>query len=167
MGWSTQAVSISRMAGLALVGGLLLAGCTAVDNPIPLPGESESEAPTSTPTTGPDGQVINPEFTKSGTADDNKDYFDFINKRLSKDDGIPAGRKIIDNLVDGGFDKKAMELTPDKTAIDLEADTVEFTVLIEKSCLFGQWGSFGYKSTVLPVLSTGKCMIGKTRDITW
>ena len=157
--------SIVTFGVFALVAGLMLTGCTAVDNPITLPGDEET--PVATPTPGETAVPTDPELVPSGTADDNKAYFDLVNKKLKKNNGLPRGRKIIDNLVDGGFDKKAMELTPDKTAIDLEADTVEFTVLIDDACLFGQWGSFGYKSTVLPVLSTGKCMIGKTRNITW
>jgi len=159
------AFSVVTLGAVALVAGLVLAGCTAVDNPIALPGDEET--PISTPTPGETGVPADPELVPTGTAEDNKAYFDFVNKKLNKNNGAPNGRKIIDNLVDGGFDKDAMELTPDKTAINLDADTVEFTVLIDDSCLFGQWGSFGYKSTVLPVLSTGKCMVGKTRNITW
>jgi len=161
------AVAIVKLGVVALIAGLVLAGCTAVDNPIALPGDEETPTSTSTPVPGETAVPTDPELVPSGTADDNKAYFDFVNKKLNKNNGAPNGRKIIDNLVDGGFDKDAMELTPDKTAINLDADTVEFTVLIDDSCLFGQWGSFGYKSTVLPVLSTGKCMVGKTRNITW
>ena len=52
-------------------------------------------------------------------------------------------------------------------AIDLFADNVQFSVLIGGECIIGQDGNVGYQSTVLPVLSSGSCLVGKTRPITW
>jgi len=173
MGSSTVGAASSRTArvfhagAMMLAVGVLAAGCTMwADNdedlePIPDPVASASATPSSTPT-GP------PEYVENGSAKDNLAYFDQVNLELESDtDGMPSGRKIVDNLVDAGFDKKAMEITPDRTAIDLAADTIEFTVLIDDNCLFGQYGDFAYRSVVLPVLDTGKCLVGKTRDIDW
>ena len=79
----------------------------------------------------------------------------------------PGGRAFIDALVAAGFDKGSMEVTPDETAIALDADNVQFSVKLGEDCLVGQYGNVGYQSTVLPVLASGRCMIGITRTINW
>lgn len=156
--------------GIVLAAGLSLSACTAGtaetpdQAPTTAPGEPTT-APAPAPTSGGSGSTTS--FDKSGTAESNKAYFDATNKKLTRGGGTPNGRQLIDNLVKAGFPKKAMELTPDKTAIDLDADTIEFSVLIGDSCLLGQRGEFGYRSAVVPSLSTGKCLVGKTRSITW
>jgi hypothetical protein len=60
-----------------------------------------------------------------------------------------------------------MEVTPDKTSIGLAAWNIEFSVKFGTSCLLGQAGNVGFQSAVVPVLATGKCLIGQTRAITW
>jgi hypothetical protein len=60
-----------------------------------------------------------------------------------------------------------MELTPDRTAADLAADNIQFSVRIGDECLLGQFGNTGYVSAVGDVLSTGRCLVGKTRPIDW
>jgi len=155
-------VAAALAAGLAV----LLAGCTTgtapdVASPAPsVTAPAASATPVPTPTGDP---VYNPD----GTADDNLAYFDRVNLDLESGENQPSGRKIINNLVDAGFDKSAMEITADKTAINLDTDSIEFTVLIDDRCLFGQFGAFKYRSVVLPVLETGKCLVGKTRSINW
>ena len=79
----------------------------------------------------------------------------------------PGGEAFIDGLINAGFDVAAMQVTPDKTAINLDADNVQFSVLVEGECLVGQYGNVGYQSTILPALSTGLCLIGNTRPINW
>jgi hypothetical protein len=80
----------------------------------------------------------------------------------------PTGREFIDNLVKAGFDKANMEVTPDKTAIGLTADAIEFSVKFGKECLVGQKGEeFGFTAVVVPVIETGTCLVGKTRAIDW
>ena len=156
--------SIAAVAVLLAVG-VLAAGCTTDNDedldPVPDPVTTESATPAPTET-GP------PQLVPDGSAKQNLDYFDSVNLELEKDTkGMPLGRDIIDNLVDAGFTKSHMEITPDRTAIDLAADTIEFTVRIDDNCLFGQYGDFDYRSVVLPVLDTGKCLVGKTRTISW
>jgi len=36
-----------------------------------------------------------------------------------------------------------------------------------KTCILGQAGNVGFQSSVVPVLATGKCLIGLTRPINW
>ena len=151
-------------ASAALMLTFVLAACSTPDDsadPTPMP------VPTSTPSSSdsaaPPAAVLDP----AGSAADNQGFFDSTMQSLLAATPDPDGRTIIDTLVAAGFDKAAMELTPDKTAIGLDADNVQFTVRFADGCIVGQQGNIGYHSAVLPVLSTGKCLIGTTRAINW
>ena len=132
------------------------------ERPMPTPSKSASTAgPSSTPTAEP--IVYHPE----GSAEDNLAYFDLTNETLIESAGTPNGRQFIDALIAAGFVKADMEVTEDKTAINLGADSVQFSVRFQSECLIGQFGNVGYGSTILPLLSTGKCLVGRTRPIDW
>lgn len=128
---------------------------------------------TTTPTTG--SQVASPSPTASrapalvytGTARQNLPYFDAVNQKLIAAGGRPSGRDFIDNLVKAGFVKADMQVTSDTTSIGLAADNIQFSVLFSGNCLIGQYGNIGYASTVQPQLTTGTCLVGKTRPIDW
>ena len=146
-----------RRAVLVAALALALAGCAEqppVPVPMPLPTTSPSASASAVPDDSAAGQ---------------KQRFDETNAATLEAAGgaNPGGRAFIDGLVAAGFDKAAMQVTPDKTAINLDADNIQFSVLIGTDCLVGQYGNVGYQSTVLPVLSTGKCMVGNTRPIDW
>jgi len=140
---------------LVAVLALTLAGCT---EPPPTPMPLPSGSPTSSSSSAP-GDSTSAE----------KQLFDETNAAtVAAGNGAnPGGRAFIDALVAAGFDKAAMQVTADKTAIGLDADNIQFAVLIDEDCLVGQFGNVGYQSAVLPVLSTGKCLIGGTRPIDW
>lgn len=151
-------------ASMSLILTVALAACTTPDDspdtspmPVPKPTVSASAAP------APSAPVLDP----TGSAKDNQPFFDATVNALLATTPDPDGRTIIDTLVAAGFDKAAMELTADKTAIGLDADSVQFTVKFADGCIVGQQGNVGYHSAVLPVLSTGKCLIGQTRAINW
>ncbi len=139
----------------------LLAGCAQtaapVTTPVPTPSATSSQ-PAAVPTYDP-----------TGTAQDNLAYFDKVGHALL--DNNPTansqGETIVDWFVSHGFDKANMEVTPDKTSIGLAAWNIEFSVRFGDSCLLGQAGNVGFQSSVVPVLATGKCLIGQTRPITW
>ncbi len=139
---------------------LLLAGCTSEPDPAPAPRPSSSSS--SSATAAPDAPA---EFVPDGSAEDNKPWFDATNSDLVAAQGDPQGPAFIDALAAAGFDRSAMELTADRTAIDLDADNIQFSVLIGGDCLIGQWGNVGYQSVVLPVLDTGTCLVGSTVDV--
>ena len=152
-------------ASTTLVLAVLLAACTtsaetpdkpSTPMPVPTSSASASAAPPAAPTLNP-----------AGTAAENQAFFDATMATLLASNSSPDGRTIIDTLVGAGFDKAAMEVTPDSTAIGLDADSVQFTVKFADACIVGQQGNVGYHSAVLPVLSTGKCLIGQTRTINW
>jgi hypothetical protein len=131
-----------------------LVGCvpTAKPTPTPKPSSTSDSKPT---------------LDLNGTAHQNKAYFDYVNKNFIAQGGDLSGRPIIDNLVKAGFPKVDMELTPDRTTVNLAADNISFSVRLGQTCLIGQYGNTGYASTVQKLLSTSRCLVGTTRKIDW
>jgi ABC-type transport system substrate-binding protein len=145
-----------------LVLAFVLAGCApAAPTPSAKP-PSISAAPSSPATPAPATG-----FLADGTAQANKAWFDAVNTKLFASNGSANGRTIIDSLVAAGFDKTAMQVTPDKTSINGGVDSILFSVKIGDSCLLGQHGGGGYSSAVEAALKSGLCLIGKTRAIDW
>ncbi len=145
-----------------------VSGCSAAPPTDPSPGRSAtpeafSEGPPPPSATPAPAPTLDP----SGTAQENREYFDWVNERLADDSGPPDGRAVIDSLSAAGFDRQAMEVTPDLTAVGLDADNVQFSVRIGDECLLGQFGNTGYVSHITEVLSTGRCLVGRTRPIDW
>ena len=165
-GW-TLLLLTATVATLAAV----LSGCTSPGSAEPAPAATETAeagpTPSEEPTEAPETPRPEPTLDTNGSALQNLDYFDAVNERLLEEQDSPDGRAFIDNLIAAGFDRKAMEVTPDRTAIDLEADNIQFSVRIGEHCLLGQFGNTGYVSAVGDALSTGKCLVGKTRPIDW
>lgn len=148
-------------AGLVvLVGALALAGCvpTAVPTPVPTQTSAASAAPTEAPPTAP-------VLVEGGTADENKAYFDQVNLAYFQANGTGSSQRIVDSLVAAGFRKQDMEVTPDRTAIDLEVDSRIVSVRLKGECLVGDFQASGYKSVVAPLLGTGGCLVGQTMPI--
>jgi hypothetical protein len=139
-----------------------LAGC--VQNATPRVTPSATPTPSGTATA-----AAVPTYDPTGTAQDNLAYFDKVGHALL--DNNPTanaqGETIVNWFVAHGFNKSNMEVTPDKTSIGLAAWNIEFSVKFGNSCLLGQAGNVGFQSSVLPVLATGKCLIGQTRTIDW
>ena len=148
---------IAFAGAIAALAGFALVGC--VDAPAPTP------SPTSAPSTpaGPE----EPELDLDGSASDNLAFFDLTNTTLVAAGGALDGRAFIDNLVAAGFPKSDLEVTADRTAINLAADNVQFAVRLNGTCLIGQYGNIGYASTTADLLATGRCLIGQTRPIDW
>ena len=147
----------------------VLSGCTSPGSAEPAataPADA-SPTPSAEPTETPETPRPEPTLDTNGSALQNLDYFDAVNERLLEEDESPDGRAFIDNLIAAGFDRDAMEVTPDRTAVDLEADNIQFSVRIGDECLLGQFGNTGYVSVVGDALSTGKCLVGNTRPIDW
>lgn len=139
---------------------LLVTGCT-------------SETPVADPTTttaAPSATASAPAIAlvPEGSAEDNKPFFDEVNERTAAN-ADAGGRDFVDALVAAGFDKAAMEVTNDATTLGDRAESIQFSVRWQDSCLIGQFGPSvdGYHSTVQPVLGTGLCLIGDTRPIDW
>lgn len=146
------------LTGAMLAAAVALVGCTATST-VP-PARTASVVPTPTPT--PSATI-----DLDGDAAQNLRYFDQVNKALVARGGTLDGRAFIDGLVAAGYPKSAMEVTPDKTTVDLDADNIEFSVRLGSTCLIGEYGNIGYASTTERVLSTGHCLAGTTRRIDW
>jgi hypothetical protein len=131
-----------------------LAGCvpTAAPTPTPKPSSTTDDAP---------------KIDLNGTASQNKAYFDYVNKKFIDEGGDLSGRPFIDNLVKAGYAKVNMEVTPDRTTVNLAADNISFSIRFGNTCLIGQYGNTGYSSTAVKLLTTSRCLVGTTRKIDW
>jgi hypothetical protein len=141
---------------LAAVIGSVLTGCVP-GPPMPTPTTSPSPGESSPP---------EPEIVPNGTAAQNQPYFDQVNLATIEAGGVD-GRSFIDGLIDGGYSKETMEVTPDRTTINAQADNIQFSVRLNGTCLVGQYGGAGYASYAGPLLADGRCLIGTTRPIDW
>ena len=137
----------------------LVAGLTGCVSGPPMP----TPAPF---TPSPGVTASEPEINLAGTATENKPYFDQVNGATFLNGGRD-GRAFIDGLVAAGYSKELMELTPDRTSINAEADNFQFSVRLNGTCLIGQFGSSEYASYAGPVLADGRCLVGTTRPIDW
>lgn len=155
-------IAVMAFAGAAIV--VSVTGCTAS----PAPTTAPEPRPTPTASSAPPSAVVltlRPELS----AGENLPYFDSVNLGVVAANSEAGGRDFIDALVNAGFDKSQMEVTADRTTVDLQADSVQFAVLFQGECLVGQYGpaSGGYHSAVRPALGTGGCLVGQTRPIDW
>ncbi|MFE6966525.1 DUF6993 domain-containing protein [Agromyces sp. NPDC057679] len=143
-----------------------LAGCSLFGGGDPSPSASEGPSATGTPTPT---STAPPTFRPELSASENLAFFDSVNAAVVAANAEAGGRDFIDALVAAGFDKAAMEVTADRTTVDLDADSVQFAVLFQDECLVGQYGpkSGGYHGAVRPALGTGDCLVGETRPIDW
>jgi hypothetical protein len=104
-----------------------------------------------------------------GTAEENLPFFTSVTLTVAATPDNVHGRAYIDALVAAGFDKSAMQLTPDESTVGNPAESIQFSVRWGEQCLVGQVGpSTGSPVTVVvPVLAEGTCLIGETRPIDW
>ena len=123
--------------------------------------------PTSTPVASPTpvatpAPAVRPELG----AEANLAYF---NQVAAAVDPATGARGFVDALVASGFDKTLIEVGFDKTSVNLDADSVQFSVRFPDGCLIGQNGpkSGGYHGMFTTAISTGRCLIGVTRQIDW
>lgn len=157
----------SILVAAVLVGTISWAGCvqkSPVSTPSAAASGSSTASGTATPAAPPEPAPV---LVPDGTAAANRAFFDSVNNALFTANGSADGRTIIDNLVASGFDKSAMQVTPDKTPTNGNVDAILFAVRVKDACLVGQHGGSGYSSSVIPALANGSCLIGKTRTIDW
>jgi hypothetical protein len=139
---------------------LTLIGCAG--------GGAPESLSTSTRTPGPMIESApDPEINLDGDARGNLAFFDLTNTALIAAGGSLDGRAFVDNLVAVGYPRSDMEVTSDRTAIDLPADNIQFAIRLNGTCLIGQYGNIGYASTTARLLNTGRCLVGNTRPIDW
>jgi hypothetical protein len=143
----------------------MLTGCAAS-----APGpQASGKATQATGVTPPAAPAPSPSLRPALSAGENLSYFDSVATAVLAADPKAAGKAFIDALAAGGFDKGQMEVTFDQTATELDADSIQFAVRFNEECIIGQTGpaSKGYHSMVAPILGSGKCLVGATRQIDW
>lgn len=153
----------STVIATALVG-VVLAGALAAcvpTTPTPVPSVPVAEPSASATSAAP----ADPVFVDGGTAEENQPYFDKVNLAYFASNGTGTSLSIADNLVSAGFRKQDLEVTADRTSIDLQADSIIVSVRLKGQCLIGDFQASGYKSIVAPLLGTGGCLIGTTVPI--
>jgi hypothetical protein len=157
-------VGLLRRAALPLaVAALATIALTGCVPSAPTPTRSAAVA-----TAGPSSTAsAGPTIDLAGTAGQNQAYFDQVNRAFIAAGGDLTGRPFIDNLVKVGYPKVTMELTPDRTSVNLAADNIQFSIRFGTTCLIGQYGNIGYTSTVTKTLGTSRCLVGTTRPIDW
>ncbi len=143
--------------------GLGLSGCAASTPTSPSPSPT-AQAPTATPAPPP-----GPTLRSKLDARANLAHYDFVASGVVAANPAAGGRDFIDALVAGGFDRAQMEVTFDETSAALAADSIQFAVRLDGECLIGQNGpaTGGYHGTVMPLLASGTCLVGATRQIDW
>ena len=147
-------------------------GLTACSGPqteaSPQPSMS-SAAPSSSSASPSPTEPPSPVLVPEGTAEDNLPVFTTVTAAVWATPEQVSGRAYIDALVAAGFDKSAMQVTPDQSTIGNAAESIQFSVRWGDECLVGQVGpATGAPVTVVvPALAEGTCLIGATRPIDW
>lgn len=160
---NARRASAAFVAPLALA--TIVAGCTASPGPAVSPTASRPPAtvvPEPQPTASePNGPALDPE----GDAEANLEYFTATLEPLVAGGARPTGGVVVDALTAAGFDRAAMQVTPDETAIGLPVDALLFSVRLGESCLLGQVDDEGLATTTAPVLASGACLVGATASL--
>ncbi|WP_167142499.1 DUF6993 domain-containing protein [Canibacter zhoujuaniae] len=158
----------SNRSSLGILGGAVLAftafgltGCSAVETLYGSGAEPRQHEVDS-----------NAEFVAGGSAEENLAYFTKQADDYSKSNSPIEGRSIVDHFVAAGFDKTAMQVSLDKTALSDNADSIFASVRINSQCLIAQFevSDRTYQVDIAPVLLAGEsgyCLIGETRPIDW
>lgn len=158
-----RAVRLSALVLVAAAGAVALAACTP--SPEPVPTISVSAEPTiSTPAPSPA-----PTLVPEGSADDNLPLFASVVDAVAAGPDAASGRAYVDALVAAGFDKAAMQVTPDQSTVGNPAESIQFSVRWGEQCLIGQVGDATGEAVAVvePGLADGTCLLGRTRDIDW
>lgn len=153
-------VGLTTCTALTVV--VALTGCTgtspaATGTPSPTATHSTSQ-PTATPAPSA------PQLLPHASATANLPYFNYVNEKVLAANPSAVGADFINALVAAGFLKADMQVTADRTTINLPAGSIQFSVRFRGECLIGQngAGSGGYTSEVSGILSTGNCLVGQT-----
>ena len=139
---------------LGLVTVLALTGCSGT------PAVTESKATSSASATPKPSK--DPVFLPQASAKDNLYYFTWVIEKTLAADPAADSNYVAQAVGAAGFDPAAVQFTFSTTAAGLPADTAEVAVQFAGQCLIGQFGPVAPKviSRVLPVLSSGGCLLG-------
>jgi len=137
-----------------------LAGCAAAKvqppgSPVPKPTVSRTAAPDVLPTAAPEVHL-------DGTAQQNKQYWDWLIQDYVSKVGVGLDAYLSSQLLGAGYDPAMIEMTEDTTPIGSIADAIDAAVRFGDECLLATVRNGGWATAIAPVLSTGKCLVGTT-----
>lgn len=161
---SSRGLRVVVLAVVIVVAGPTLTGCAVERDAVPSPSTEAPVDPVEQPRSTP---AVVPEFVEGGTAAANLDYFAFRLDTLLAQNASPSSRQLVDELVASGFDKSAMEVTADTTPTGTRADSILVAVRLGEDCLLGQVADGAVVVDDAAVLSTGRCLVGRTLSIDW
>jgi hypothetical protein len=142
-----------------VAGMLVLSGCQAQPGPV-------VDVPPPPPVTIDEEPVdVIPEFIEGGSAEDNLPYIDYVLTEAGAGTGLFGSLDAVAVLENAGFDRANMEVTSDRTALELAAESITIAVIIDGECALGQWSSSWYASSVTPLLGAGTCLLGDTLSL--
>jgi hypothetical protein len=141
-----------------LAGALTLAGCSAVSEPADRPSTIGSPAGAERGSTASPGQ-------DAAVVDERRLVFDAAVEPVTRTKA-PKGRAFGAALAAAGFDPGTVQFTDEETAVGLQASGIEFSVLVDGTCIVGQWGAeLGYTSAMVPPLASGSCLVGAVSSL--
>ena len=149
---------LTAVIAAAIVITMAMAGCAEATE-MPRPTIPASQEPTPTPTSTP---TADPELVVGGTAGQNRPYVEFVMTQLINVSPQMTSLEIADALVAAGFDRAALQVTEDTTRVGSRADSILFSILIERQCLLGQVADGAVATSLGDVLGTGRCLVGRT-----
>ena len=143
----------SVVTALAIVGTLVLTGCSSS----PSPQTTATQSASATPKPSKD-----PVFLPEASAKDNLYYFSWVIEKTLKADPAADSYAVAQAVGAAGFDPATVQFTFSQTAAGLAADTSEVAVQFGGECLVGQFGPMAPKviARVMPVLASGGCLLG-------
>ena len=150
----TRLITIGAAAGM-----LLLSGCQSQ------PEAVVEEFPPQPVIVEQEPVEVIPEFIDGGSAEDNLPFIDYVLTQSGAGTGLFGSLDAVAALENAGFDRANMEVTSDRTALELAAESITIAVIIDGECALGQWSSDWYASTVTPLLGAGTCLLGDTLSL--
>jgi len=129
------------------VGSLIgLAGCATPASTHPTAAPTHSASPSPSPKTALEAKHA---------------LFDAANLQTIRS-ASPTGAAFLDGLTAAGFPADTLEATTDLTSAGLTAPSIQFSALVDATCLIGQYGpdGTGYRSMTAPPIVPGRCLIG-------
>lgn len=153
----TRRVALS-LSAVVLSAGLLmsLVGCSAGGSASPTGSARASESATPT---------VKPTFAAQGSASDNIAFFRSIVDAAVAKEGLNANTEALaKKLAASGFDAKGIQYSDNATAAGMAPDSVTVSAQFKDQCLIAQYGASitGVTVSVLPVLKSGGCLIGRS-----
>jgi len=154
------------LAGMIVAAAMGLTACAAPapppTSPPPSPGTTSSPRPTPSPPPTPTPRP--PELHADGTATDNLPYFQLVLDNYVGAYGHGERALMVQHLAAAGFDSAMIEAGWVTTPNGLRETSTEVAVRFGGACLIGTIRDEYATATVLPLLSTGRCLIGDGFD---